>query len=257
MLINDVDPKTTWGFVLESAPAWLDSPPYDTPAAQVLKRGGLRVLDAPRAGARQLTIRGTIRGTTAADARTKADAFKLALSKRIGAKFVFDDILTRYVMARLQSFRIPPYGPSMLQKDLSVEASFLAHDPYSYETTTVGPITLDATAANHQTLGTGPSRPVITLTGAQTNPLLTLYDTTGTIVLGTMQFTVAMIAGDVLVIDCDLKTVKLNGASRLDILTTGDFFVFDPLVDTGPAIQYTSGGAGAATGSFTYRKSWQ
>jgi phage-related protein len=253
MLINDVDPKTTWGFVLESAPAWLDSPPYDTPAAQVLKRGGLRVLDNPRAGARQLTIRGTIRGTTAADARTKADAFKLALSKRIGAKFVFDDILTRYVMARLQSFRIPPYGPSMLQKDLSVEASFLAHDPYSYETSTVGPVTLDGTSGAHQTLGTGPSRPVITLTGAQTNPTLNLWDTTSLISLGTMQFTLTMIAGDVLVIDCDAKTVKLNGVNRLDALTGGDFLVFDPLTDASPSIQLLGGGAG----TYTYRKSWQ
>lgn len=257
MLINGVDAKVTYGFTYENANGWLDAPARKTPSAQVLKRGGERALDNPRDQARSLSLKGTITGITAQDARDKADALKLALSKNTGAQITFDDLLTRFIIARCESFKVPPYGPSMIQRKLSVEIGLVAYDPFSYSTSLTGPITLDATSGVHQTIGTAPSRPIITLTGAQTNPVLTLFDTTGAVVLGTLSLTVTMIAGDTLVIDCDAKTIKLNGNNRLDVLTTGDFFVFDPLVDPSPAIQYTSGGAGAGTGTFTWRKAWR
>lgn len=257
MLINGVDARVTYGFALDSAPGWLDTPPRQTPSAQILKRGGARALDNPRDQPRGLVLRGTIIGTSVQDARDKSDALKLALSKNTGAQLTFDDLLTRYVIARCESFKVPPYGPSMIQSKLTVEATLTAHDPFSYSTGNTGPITLDGTATVHQAIGTATSRPIITLTGAQTNPVLIMWDATSAVVLGTMSLTVTMIAGDTLVIDCDAKTIKLNGANRLDILTTGDFFVFDPLVDTSPAIQYASGGAGAGTGTFTWRKAWR
>lgn len=257
MLINTLDAKVTYGFAFESATGWLDNPPRTTPAAQIIKRGGSRPVDNPRDQKRPITLKGTIIGTSAQDARDKADALKLALSRNIGAQLTFDDLLTRYIVARCEAFSVVPFGASMLQRKLSVVATMMAYDPFSYATALTGPITLDATAANHQAIGTAPSRPIITLTGAQTNPVLNLWDTTGTVLLGSIALTVVMIAGDTLVIDCDAKTIKLNGVNRLDLLTTGDFFVFDALVDASPSIQYASGGAGAGTGSFTWRKAWR
>lgn len=133
MLINNLDAKVTYGFTLDSAPGWMDTPNRDTPTARVLRRGGARVLDNPRDGTRQLTLRGTITGTSADDARNKADAMKLALSVNTGAQLTFEDEPGRYVTARCQSFRVPPYGPSLIQRKLSVEAVLTAHDPYSYD----------------------------------------------------------------------------------------------------------------------------
>lgn len=257
MLINTLDAKVTYGFAFESAPGWLDGPPRQTPSAPVLRRPGSRVLDNPRDQKRQVTLRGTIIGTSAQDARDKADALKFALSRNSGAQITFDDLLTRYVIGRCEAFRAIPFGASMLQRKLAVEATMVAYDPFSYAISLTGPITLDGTTTVHQTLGTAPSRPIITLTGAQTNPVLNLWDTTGTVLLGSISLIVTMIAGDTLVIDCDAKTIKLNGNNRLDLLNTGDFFTFDPLVDASPSIQYASGGAGAGTGTYTWRKSWR
>jgi phage-related protein len=257
VLINGVDAKVTYGFAYERADGWLDAPARKTPSAAVLKRGGERALDNPRDQARSITIKGTVIGTSAQDARDKTDALKLALSKNTGAQITFDDLLTRFIIARCESFKVPPFGPSMIQRKLAVEIILVAYDPFTYSTGNTGPITLDGTTTVHQSIGTAPSRPIITLTGAQTNPVLVMWDTTGTVVLGTISLTVTMIAGDTLVIDCDAKTIKLNGNNRLDTLTSGDFFLFDPLVDTSPSLQYSSGGAGAGTGTYTWRKAWR
>lgn len=255
MLINGLDAKTTYGVTITDAPGWSDAPPRSTPSAQVLKRGGARVLGDPRDQPRQISLRGWIHGTSTQDARNKADALKLAIKKLTGAKLSFDDYPTRYVIARCDSLRVPALSLSMVTPKLQFEATLTAHDPYSYDNASVGPVALDGTANNHQALGTGPSKPIITLVGAKTNPVLTLWDATGLVQLGQLTFTVVLGGGDTLVIDCDAKTVKLNGVNRVDLLTTGDFFIFEPLVDTAPAIAMT--GTGAGTGSFTYRKAWR
>lgn len=133
MLINGVDARTTYGFALESAPSWLDAPPRRTPSAEVLRRGGSRVLDKPREQTRSVTLRGTVLGSSADDARNKLDALKMALSINSGAQLTFDDEPTRYVLARCEGFRVPPSGASMIQSKLTVEATMVAYDPYSYD----------------------------------------------------------------------------------------------------------------------------
>jgi len=132
VLINGVDARATYGFAMDNSPGWMDAPPRQTPNAQVLRRAP-RVLDKPRDQAWQFTIRGTIMGTSASDARTKSDALKLALCKNAGAQLVFDDTPTRYVTARCEGFRVPPSGASMIQNRLSVEATMVAYDPFMYD----------------------------------------------------------------------------------------------------------------------------
>jgi predicted phage tail component-like protein len=133
VLIDGVDARNTYAFALESAPQWMDTPSRQTPSGQVLRRPGARVLDKPREQARSITLKGTILGTSADDARNKADALKLALSKNAGVQLTFDDEPTRYVTARCESFKVPPIGPSMIQPKLTVEATLTAHDPYAYD----------------------------------------------------------------------------------------------------------------------------
>jgi hypothetical protein len=254
MLINTLDAKVIYGFALDSAPSWLDAPRRDIPSAKILRRGGARVLDTPRDQSRQLTLKGTIISTTTQDARDKIDALKLALSIPTGAQLTFDDLLTRYVIARCESFRVPPFGPSMIQRKLAVEVMLTAHDPFSYDTT------LTTVAGNTPALplGTGPMRPVITLTGAVTNPVITWKNNAGATV-GSLTLTVIMIAGDVLIVDSDLKTIKLNGVNRLDLLTAGDFFTFDPADPQyqAPYGTFTVAPAPGTSTSTSYRKSWR
>lgn len=254
MLINDLDAKTTYGVTITDAPGWADAPPRATPSAAVLKRGGARVLGDPRDQPRQISLRGWIHGTSTQDARNKADAFKLAMKRLTGAKMSFDDYPTRYVVARCDSLRIPALSMSMATEKLQFEATLTAHDPYSYDNA------LTTIAGNTQPLpqGTGPSRPIITLTGAVVNPVLTLKNNAG-VTVGTFGITVTMIAGDILVIDCDAKTLKLNGVNRLDLSTTGDFFLIDPadpqFQTPYPTITVAPvPGTSISTG---YRKSWR
>lgn len=257
MLINGLDAKATWGFTISAAPGWADAPSRNTPNAPILRRGGARVLDTPRDQAKQITMTGNIRGTSTQDARDKADALKLALMAPAGVKLIFDDFSTRYIMARVESFRVPPFGAHMIGRDLNVEIAFTAHDPYFYDNA------LTTVAGNTQPLpqGTGPSRPIITVVGAAggpVNPVFTLKNNAGATV-ATFGLTVTLIAGDTLIIDCDAKTIKLNGVNRIDLVTTGDFFLIDP-ADPQFQTPYATITIAPATGtsiSTSYRKSWR
>jgi predicted phage tail component-like protein len=133
VLINGLDARVTYAFAADNSPGWMDAPSRQTPSAQVLRRGGARVLDKPRDQARQLTLRGTIMGASASDARDKADALKAALCRNSGVQLTFDDEPTRYVLARCEAFRVPPTGPSLIQNRLTVEATMTAHDPFAYD----------------------------------------------------------------------------------------------------------------------------
>jgi phage-related protein len=231
------------------------------PSARVLRRGGAIALDDPRDQPRSVTLRGTVTGTTVQDARDKADALKLALRKNSGAQITFDDLLTRFINARVQSVKVPPFGPSMIQRKLSVEVTLTVLDPYSYDITQTV-TTLDNTVRRLQ-LGTGPSLPIITIAGATVNPVLTFFKYDGTI-LGTMNITFTGISSDTLVINCDSKTVTLNGVNRLDLLTTGDFFRMEPLTSQlglGVAAgdrPYITASADAATSRTTaFNRAWR
>lgn len=105
-------------------------------------------------------------------------------------------------------------------------------------------------------LGTGPIRPVVTITDASTNPVITLYNSAG-VPVASMALTITTVAGDTLVIDMGAKTIKKNGVSAIGSLTTGDFFSIDPIDQAnfggaGPAINTSSGAL-----SVSYYRSWR
>lgn len=253
-----IDAKLAYGFTISDAPGWMDTPSRQTPAVQVLRRGGMRVLDRPRDQPRQIVLHGNIRGTSTQDSRDKADALKLALSYPTGVSLTFEDLLTRYVCGRLDSFRVPPYGPSFITRDLSVEASLTAHDPYSYDID-AAVVAMPAAASTGFLLpGTAPIRPVVTIVGACVNPVISLYGTFGVggVLIGAIGLAITNGAGDVLDIDMDAKTVKQNGVNIISSIASGDFWVVEPgdlrIVASGFYIGSTSGG-----GYVTYRRSWR
>jgi phage-related protein len=105
-------------------------------------------------------------------------------------------------------------------------------------------------------LGTGPVRPLVRITGASLNPVITLYNKAG-VAVGSITLTVTTIAGDVLEVDMDAKTVKKNGVSSLSSISAGDFFSIDPADQTnfgapGPRIDSSSGAV-----TTEYRRTWR
>jgi hypothetical protein len=117
--------------------------------------------------------------------------------------------------------------------------------------------TLDAMRAiARMPLGTGPVRPLVRITGASLNPVITLYNKAG-VAVGSITLTVTTIAGDVLEVDMDAKTVKKNGVSSLSSISAGDFFSIDPADQTnfgapGPRIDSSSGAV-----TTEYRRTWR
>lgn len=254
MKINDVE-GSVYGFVLGSPPGWADAPPRATPVANIATRGVRAVgssIDQPR----RIVIRGTVRGATAAAARSNLDQLKLALSLS-PVKLAFTDFSTRYVNGRVDSCAVPPeVMGSALSKNLSVEIVVTCHDPFFY----------DATATSLPTggvmpLGTGIHRPVITLTSTVSSPpfFLDLKNGAGTVVQ-TMTINQNGTAA-VFVIDCDNQIITKDGVNILDKLT-GNFFRIDPLVHATfasslwPEIVTRNIDSGG-TPAITFRKAWR
>lgn len=105
-------------------------------------------------------------------------------------------------------------------------------------------------------LGTGPIRPLVTITGASTNPVISLYNKAG-VVVASLSLTISTVGGDVLAIDMDAKTIKKNGVSAISSILAGDFFSIDPADQAnfgapGPRIDSSSGATSVA-----YYRTWR
>jgi phage-related protein len=136
LLINGVDAET-YGFTLAEAPGWSDMPARAVVTAPVIGRQGVKDLADPQEQPRKLSLSGTLRGTSVADARTKLDALKIAFAAKT-IQFVFADQSTRFVTGRLDSFNSPPLVGSMVQSTLHVDATFVCTDPYFYDALLAG-----------------------------------------------------------------------------------------------------------------------
>jgi phage-related protein len=252
LLINGVDAETL-GFTLAESPGWLDAPPREFPTAPVSGRPGATALANPTEGVRQVTLTGTVRASTVASGRSKVDALKLALLANPLA-LTFADNSTRRVYARLKSFATQmvqgAQGP-FAQENLAVTAVLTALDPLSYD---IAQSTI--AIGTRLPLGTGPIRPIVTISGASVNPIISLFNTAG-VVVASITITITTILGDTLVVDMDAKTVKKNGVSSIASVTAGDFFSIEP------ADQVNFGGAGpwvgttSGAGDVRYYKSWR
>jgi hypothetical protein len=253
LLINGADAKAIYGFSLVEAPAWSDLPPQNIPTQPVIGRQGSVVTAAPIEGSDQITLRGVVTSTSVAATRTLIDNLKLALMASL-VQLTFEDYATRYVTVALLNFTVQWQGPALIERKLRVEIRLLCVDPYSYDITPTS-----VAAATAMPLGTGYTRPTITLTatGAVSAPnTLNFRNNDGTFI-SSMVINVALATSDVLIVDNDARTVKKNGASALNLITSGDFFTADPanhyVAGVGPKFDAVTN----ATMAVAYKKSWR
>ena len=258
MQINDVDVFSAYGLTLSDAPGWSDAPPRQHPVGTLAVRG-VRTTGASLDMPRRLTLNGLIRGSSAADARSKLDRMKLALSAQ-PVKLSFSDHLDRYVNARLDSFAVPPEAMgSAIHKRLRCSIALTAHDPQFYEQTATSLPT-----GGLMPLGTGIHRPVITLAAATVSSppfFVDLKDGVGTVV---QTMTIDQGGGpQEIIIDCDNQVITADGVSILINLSGGsDFFRIDPLIHATfgaslwPEIVTRNIDSGG-TPAITYRKAWR
>lgn len=216
------------GLRIEKVPAWLTATSRSWPNAKIPGRAGwTKSASDPVEAAVELRLVGTIRGASIADMRAKADTIKAVLSAG-PVRVITPDQVTRFVTAELVVVDVQDFGPSFRQIEQPCEISLTANDPLRYDLCITQAQAPAATRARLP-LGTAIVRPVITITGAATNPVITLRDYLGN-VIATMTFgATALLAGETLVVDCAAFSVSKNGVSSLASLTVGDFLKLDPL----------------------------
>lgn len=252
LLINGVD-AATFGFVLTESPSWIDLPPRMTPSQAVINRQGAIITAPSIESARKVTLNGFVTSVSVAATRANLDALKIALTAAAGVQLIFQDNSTRYITCTLDNFAVLWAGPALIERRLRVSISMTAFDPYFYDTTVTS-----IASGNSWPLGTAITRPVITITGASTNPVITLLNKSGA-VMNTMGLTITTIAGDSLVMDHDARTIKKNGTSIISSLTSGDFFAVDPSDSANYGTPGPSIASSGVTGTLltTYRKTWR
>jgi phage-related protein len=223
--INGIDPKT-YGFRPEVVSGWRDAPARSRTAVGIPGVPGERALDvAPQEAPRRLTASGLVIGTSAATARTNLDVL-IALLSEPSLSVIFADQSDRAVSCELESMVVAPPAAFVIARKIPVTVTLIARDPYAYDVAAQN--IAAGTGGTACPLGTGPVRPVLTLTAAAAvnNPVITVRNSAGA-TIGTIGLTVALALNDVVVIDCAKRTITLNGVSRLDLLTSGDFVTLD------------------------------
>lgn len=253
LYIDDFD-MATLGLVVREVTGLSDTPTVAPRTRERYGRAGvLEVAAYPQVAPRTFLVSGALGAATPAALETALDTLK---GKFVGAtqRARFVNNATREWVVRLAECTVTPFpGPQFLHVYRQVTLKLLALDPYGYDTsnTVVGSIGNSDVAVAQ---GSAPSRPVIRVTGAATNPLLT-YKNGGGTTLRTMQLTCSIAGGDYVEVDSALMTIKKSVSSvisdALDYLTSGDFIVFDP-ADGTPTLRCSSG-----TGQATYKKAWR
>lgn len=247
-----------YGFVLSSAPSWLDMPSRTFQNQAIPGRIGVTPLSVASEGLKTLSLRGVVIGDSATDARSKLDAFKVALITG-SVTVTLSDRPNQFIYCDLQSFAsAPSEAGSLLARKLPVEITLQCADPLWYDTVLTS-LTVASGSTVQCPLGSGPTRPLLTVMGPSTNPVIALDTYLGDLYQQMIFNGLALSTGDALVIDCDAMTIKKNGTNALLSLTTGDFLKIEAhdtaYYDTSswPYIGLTGGGAL----SIAYRKSWR
>lgn len=263
--INGLDAKAVFGFRLATPTGWADSPGARYQTGQIPGRAGALALQTPDDATRELTLSGIVEGADAAEARENLDWLRAELQKPGGTLLIFGDQPTREYTAQLDRLTVAAdNGPVLIDRQLSIEIRFTCLDPYAYDTATTT-VALSA-APQALALGTGPTRPLLTLTaggGGLSDPLFTLYESDGVTVAGTLGLTIALAAGDTLVIDCDDMTVRKNGADAMAAITAGDFLVADAALQgdyrtsAWPKLKLTLGAGTTSLAEASYRKAYR
>lgn len=256
--INGTDPRTL-GLIISDITGWLDAPALSYQAITVPGRPGQLIINptADVAPVRNVA-RGIVEGTDLTTSRANFDKLKALFASVSGVAVGFLDGPGRAVTAYCTRFAALPGAAQMISRKIAVEIELVAFDPYEYDTSATT-VALTAVAAALG-LGTAPVRPVITITGAATNPVFTLKNSAGT-AIGSLALALTTVAGDSLVIDCAKRTVRLNGVNRLDAVTGGDFFTLDAIAQgvysssSWPTL--TVAGLGAGTAAAVYKKAWR
>jgi phage-related protein len=253
-LIVDGFDLATIGVIVENVTGRAGNIDSALPAVTVPGRLGDVVVSAkPNVGSRTLSIRLAALADTRTALLGVLDELKWRFAPQKQHTLVWVDDQTREMYGYVTDFRDDPIEPDLMQIATRYRLTVECPDPREFATsdTTVSSIT---TATDIQ-LGSAPSTPTITVTGAGTFNLV--YKNSAATTLKTVSISGATAP---VVLDCDAGTVTDAGGNAVQYLSaSSDFpFVFDPQdgdpyagTADWPTLECSAGSAEAV-----YRKAW-
>jgi hypothetical protein len=221
-----------FGFALAKPVGVFSAPRVSYASAQlpgVLQ--SIRLHSTPTGSVRQFSIEGSVIASTAALLLSQIRALTGWCARAVAVKTFLDS--ASFLRVRQGAVTVEEYFPvSGPEYGARVVIEFEATDPLWYDTSTTTATFTSGAATT--ALGTAISYPVVRLTGAFTNPLITVKSSAGATV-ATMGLTIVLSnAAHYVEIDMAPVTgrtiVKHTGSlsTAEDILTSGSFFGFDP-----------------------------
>jgi hypothetical protein len=188
----------------------------------------VRLNASPTGGVRSVTIQGTVVAATSALLTTNIRNLRGYCAQAVALKTLHD--ANSFLQVSKVHATVSPHYPLTGLRAAEVTIEFEAADPFWYATSQT---TATFTAAPASTpLGTADSYPLVRITGALTNPTITVKDSGG-VTVATMALTITLAnAAHYVEIDCAPITgrtiVKHTGSlsAAEDTLTSGDFFGF-------------------------------
>lgn len=218
------------GFKITQCSGWKDAPERSWPSAPRPGRiGAVLTQAAPDILGRSMRVEGVVRGASASAMRTAMDQVKERLS-RGQLQVIYGDESTRYLTAVLERFEVEGRGAAFTRRFLLARFGLFAPDPRFYSTSQTSETGITTTPRDLQ-LGTAISEPVLTVTGAATNPVLTYKDRLGSTVQSMTFGALSLGAGETLVVDVAARTIVVSDPTArngMDELTAGDFIELDP-----------------------------
>ncbi len=243
--LNGVD-VSTYGLTIKDLPDHWDSPVRSIDEVAIPGQDGTTATSTEfTLEPRDFKIEGVLSAASASAFEDAIDTLKLALWSS-SLTMIGGNRDTRYRTGVFAGMRTSLYS---LMQDATVEITVRCRNPVAFSTsatTVTGSANTDIACA----LGTYRSRPVITLT-TSTNPSVTYKNSTGTAI-----HALSITGSGTIIIDCNLRTVTINGVPDDDALTGGDFFALDPqngvyATSSWPTIRSSSGSVSA-----TYTKAY-
>lgn len=221
--IDGLNAATTYGFRLSRSEGVRDLPTRRLDPVTIPNRPGALLLADPAIEPRAVTLRGVLRGTSAADVRQRRDRF-FAVLRRGVISIRLADSPTRELAIELTSVTLDETsGPAMLARDLPITISAVAIDPY-WRDLDVQEITLTTTPAPLP-LGTAPVLPVLTIPSPGAVLIVTLRSALGDTI--TALQLAGLVPGIPLTIDCPSQRLLQGAISVMDTLIAGTFPTLD------------------------------
>lgn len=229
---------------------WISDDPFDTNKNVVnsfYAAGGRNIADG-FLNPRFITLTGVIRGNTESEYETNYRNFTRAVLKG-GYLEKSNDVVSRFIEVKAPDVQT---GPEEGQQYKEVTVIFLAEDVFwkdSTQTIELNVVTGDDTLFIDNTGSDFLSLPIIQIEADQAVDIPGIKMTNKSDGGMVFEYNYAYFeVGDVLIIDCELGTVKLNNGDSIENFFPGRFFRLQPGINT---IEYEGN---ACTISFIFRK---